>query len=116
MEKHHLIEHLKKLKLPGMMNNFEMRLKEAQDNKLGYREFFSLLVQDEVTNREANRFQMRIKAACFKEEKVFEDYNFKFNEEALPSTLIRDLATCHFVEQSRNLILAGPPGIGNYVK
>ena len=31
---------------------------------------------------------------------------------ALPPATVRDLATCHFVEQRHNLVIGGPPGIG----
>lgn len=112
MEKHQMSEHLKKLKLPGMMNNLDLRLREARENNLGHLEFFSLLVSDEVSSRETNCFQKRIRAASFEEEMVFEGFDFRFNEEAMPSALVRDLATCHFAEQNRNLVIAGPPGIG----
>jgi len=110
--KHQVEQNLKRLKMPGMMYNLELRLQEARDNKLGYLEFLSLLIQDEVINRESNNLQKRLKAAGFGMEKTFEGFDFRFNEEAFPSSLIRDLATCHFVEQRRNLALCGPSGIG----
>ena len=40
-----------------------------------------------------------------------QDY-FHFNEKALPPATLRDLGTCHFVEQRQNLVIGGPPGIG----
>lgn len=110
--KHQLEQNLKRLKMPGMMFNLELRLQEARENQLGYVEFLSLLIQDEIINREANNLQKRIKAVGFGMEKTFEGFDFRFNEEALPSSLIRDLGTCHFVEQRRNLVLCGPSGIG----
>ena len=39
---------LRRLKLPGMLFNLPMRIREAQESNLDYGEFFSLLVQDEV--------------------------------------------------------------------
>ena len=38
-----LNEQLKKLKLPGVINNLESRAKEAHEHNLGYVEFLSLL-------------------------------------------------------------------------
>ncbi len=110
--KHHLKDSLKRLKMPGIMYNLELRLQEAQENKLGYLEFLTLLIQDEMLSRENNKIQARIKAAEFGMEKTFEGFDFHFNEDALSSTLIRDLATCHFIEQKRNLVICGPSGIG----
>lgn len=110
--KQHLEQNMKRLKMPGMMYNLELRLQEARENQLGHLEFLSLLFQDELLNREGNNFQKRIKAAGFGVIKTFEGFDFNFNEEALSSSLIRDLATCHFWEQRRNLVLCGPSGIG----
>jgi len=110
--KQHLEQNMKRLKMPGMMYNLELRLQEARENQLGHLEFLSLLFQDELLNREGNNFQKRIKAAEFGVIKTFEGFDFNFNEEALSSSLIRDLATCHFWEQRRNLVLCGPSGIG----
>ena len=110
--KHHLEQNLKQLKMPAIMHNLQLRLQEAQENRLGYLEFLSLLIGDELINREANNFHKRVKAAGFGLIKTFEGFDFHFNEEALPSALIRDLATCHFVEQNRNLVICGPSGIG----
>ncbi|MBW1784747.1 MAG: IS21-like element helper ATPase IstB [Deltaproteobacteria bacterium] len=109
---HHLNESLKRLKLPGMMNNLELRLKQAHENNLGHLEFFSFLVQDEIVNREGNNLEKRIRSAGFGIEKTFEGFDYRFNEASLPSSLIRDLATCRFAEQKQNLVIAGPPGIG----
>ena len=109
---HQLNDKLKKLRIPGMMNNLELRAKEARDNNLGFVEFFSLLVQDEILNREANNFEKRIKTAGFGIQKTFEDFDYNFNSEIFPAKTIRDLATCRFIENKQNLVIAGPPGIG----
>ena len=108
----HLEQNLKRLKMPGMVYNLELRLQEARDNQLGCLEFLSLLIQDEIVNREGNNLQKRVRAAGFGIIKTFEGFDYRFNDEALPSSLIRDLASCHFVEQKRNLVVAGPSGIG----
>lgn len=110
--RHHLQQNLKRLRMPGMLFNLETRLQEASENTLGYLEFFSLLVQDEICSREANNLNKRLRAAGFGQQKTFEGFDLRFNEDILPASLLRDLATCHFVEQRRNLVLGGPPGIG----
>jgi DNA replication protein DnaC len=109
---HHLERNLKRLRMPGMLYNLQTRVQEAQENNLGYLEFLRLLLQDELSNREANNLSRRLKAAGFAQQKSFEGFDTRFNEEILPASVIRDLATCHFVEQRRNVVLGGPPGIG----
>ena len=113
---YHLSMNLKRLRLPGIMDNLDVRLQEARDNDLGYLEFLSLLIQDEIINREANLLSKKLKTGGFSPRLTLESFDFRFNSEALPPQTVRDLATCHFVEQKRNLVVCGPPGIGNYVK
>lgn len=110
-ERHHLEACLKRLKLSGMSINLDMRLKEAGENDLSYLDFFNLMIQDEISQRDHNNFKRRIKTAGFGEEKTFEGFDFKFNK-IIPAKKIRELANCHFVDMRENIVIAGPPGIG----
>lgn len=107
-----LVSDLKRLKLPGMADNLDRRAREAEEAKLGYLEFAALLVQDEVASRDSNSFQKRLKTAGFASRMTFESFDFEFNGAVLPAPALRDLASCRFIDQRRNLVLAGPPGIG----
>lgn len=108
----HVSKNLKRLKLPAFSENLELREREARERNLGYMEFLSLLIQDEIASREANILQKRIQAGSLNPRYTFESFDFRFNNEVLPSTTIRDLATCHFIEKGQSLILCGPPGMG----
>jgi DNA replication protein DnaC len=103
---------LKRLKMPGLWHALEIRLAEAREGKLGHLEFLALLIQDELSSREDSMFTKRLKAAGFGVEKTFADFDYRFNDKALPPATLRDLANCHFVEQRQNLVIGGPPGIG----
>jgi len=103
---------LKRLRLPAMADNLELRAREAEEGKLGYLEFTSLLVQDELASRESNSFQKRLKVAGVASRMTFEFFDYDFNAAVLSPQVVRDLSTCRFIEQHRNLVLAGPPGIG----
>jgi DNA replication protein DnaC len=109
---HELKADLKRLKLPGMADNLELRVKEAQAAKLSYFEFATLLVQDEVASRDANSFQKRLQTAGFSSRSTFEAFDFDFNAAVFPAPTLRDLASCRFIAERRNLVVAGPPGIG----
>jgi DNA replication protein DnaC len=109
---HHVHAHLKRLKLPAVMENLETREREAREANLGYVEFLSLLIQDEIASRETNILQKRIAGGSLNPRLTFETFDFRFNNEALASQTIRDLATCHFIERNQSLIFCGPPGIG----
>jgi DNA replication protein DnaC len=98
--------------MPGMLETLEMRIKEATEGDYGYLEFFQLLVQDEIANREANNLAKRLKAGNLSNRCTFESFDFRFNARVLPAQTLRDLATCHFLDRNANIILCGPPGIG----
>jgi len=112
MKNQDLAADLKRLKLPGMADNLDRRSREAEEAKLGYLEFAALLVQDEVASRDSNSFQKRLKTAGFASRMTFESFDFEFNSAVLPAPMLRDLSSCRFVDQRRNLVIAGPPGIG----
>jgi DNA replication protein DnaC len=108
----HLQQELRRLKMPGLVEALDLRLAEARQHSLGHLEFLSLLIQDELTSREDHMLGKRLKAAGFGAQKTFEDFDFRFNETALPPATLRDLATCHFISQKQNVVIGGPPGIG----
>ena len=62
--RHQLTDQLKRLKMPGLSHALDMRLAESRINNLGHLEFLSLLIQDELVNREDNMLSKRLKAAC----------------------------------------------------
>ena len=66
-----------------MWHALETRLAEARQTELGHLEFLSLLIQDELTNRENNMLATRIRNAGFGLEKTFTEFDFRFNESAL---------------------------------
>jgi len=112
MKNQDLAADLKRLKLPGMADSLDRRVREAEEAKLGYLEFAALLVQDEIASRDSNSFQKRLKLAGFASRMTFESFDFEFNSAVMPGPTLRDLSSCRFVDQRRNLVLAGPPGIG----
>ena len=85
---------LKRLRLPTMADNLDLRLREAEEAKLGYLEFAALLVQDELASRESNSFQKRLKAASVASKMTFESFDYDFNSVVLPPQVVRDLEIC----------------------
>lgn len=109
---HQLKMNLRSLRLPGILDNLENRMREAQENKLGYLEFLSLLIQDERSQRDHNQINKLLRLSRMGLEKTFEGFDFNFNEKAFPRKNLNDLRTCDFINLGRNVVLAGPPGIG----
>jgi DNA replication protein DnaC len=108
---HHLKEQLRTLRLSGLLETLDLRLKQAKKDSLSYLEFFQLLVQDEIERREAKKLELRLSRASFEEEKTLEIFDFSFNQK-LNAKLIRDLCTGIFIQKREHVLLYGPAGVG----
>lgn len=102
---------LKHLRLSGLAQSLDVRLHEAQSNSLGHAEFLELLLQDELLVRADRQLGRRVKAACFRELKTLDSFDWSFNSN-LPKKRILDLATGRFLTERRDVLLLGPPGVG----
>ena len=102
---------LKKLNLPGIANALPERNQEALANQLSYLEFLQLLLNDEVLLRDQRRYERRLQKANFKGQKTIENFDFNFNPN-INQTIIRDLATCHFITEQFPVLIMGPCGTG----
>ena len=106
-----LVPLLKKLRLSGVLQSFELRLRESVDDSLAYEEFLYRLLKDEVERRDAKQLEQRVRRANFEHDKTLEDFDFHFNPE-IPKAKVLDLATCVFVQRKQNALLLGEAGVG----
>ncbi len=106
-----LMTSLRKLRLSGLAGTLDVRLQEAAGNRLNHAEFLELIVTDELLIRQDRLIARRIKQAMFRDVKSLEDFDFSFNP-SVPRKTLYDLATCRFVQQGRDVLLIGPPGVG----
>lgn len=106
-----LLPLLKKLRLSGMSDTLGLRLHEAQSSGLSHREFFELMLQDELNVRGDRQIARRTKRACFRDVRRLEDFDFSFNP-SIEKSRIFELATGQFVRECRDVLWLGPPGTG----
>lgn len=106
-----LLNDLKDFKLSGMVSSFNERLVYAQNNKLGYQEFLSLLCEDEKSSRKDNNYRRRKAAAKLPINKNLEDFDFNF-QPSIDARIINDLAICSYINAKENVILIGNSGTG----
>ena len=102
---------LKKLRLSGLLEGLEVRLQEAAGHGLSHLEFLELILQDELAVRSDRQLQRRVKAALFRELKPLDQFDWAFNP-SIKKKQVLDLATCRFVNERRDVLWLGPPGVG----
>ena len=102
---------LRELKLAGVVKSLETRNKYALENNISYMEFLEMLVEDEYANRLANSYRKRFSKSKLNPQKSIDEYDFKYQPE-LDKKLIMELASCRFLNQKKNIVLMGKPGVG----
>ncbi len=107
----HLKQHAQTLRLSGLLDSLDLRLREAESNRLPYAQFLELVLQDEINVRGQRQIARRNKAAGFRETRSLDDFDFSFNP-SIHRAEIYELAACHFIREHRDILLVGPPGVG----
>ncbi|MDO9526706.1 MAG: IS21-like element helper ATPase IstB [Gemmobacter sp.] len=122
-----LADHLKTLKLPTFLREYEklarprrrtppilkvarVRARGATEG-LDHVQFLARLVELELIDRERRMIERRIKAAKFPATKSLDSFDFK----AIPKLnklQVLELARCEWVERRENVIALGPSGTG----
>jgi DNA replication protein DnaC len=103
---------LRKLRLSGMADVMESRLRQAQTEKMAPLDLVSALVSDELLRRQDRLFERRTKLAGFRDpERSLASFDFEFNKK-MNRALLYDLATARFVSQREDALFLGPPGTG----
>jgi len=107
------IDHaLRKLRLSGMADVLETRLRHAQTERLAPIDLISALVSDELLRRQDRLSGRRMKAARFRDpDRSLDSFDFDFNKK-MNRALVYELATARFVAQREDVLLLGPPGTG----
>jgi DNA replication protein DnaC len=103
---------LRQLRLSGMADTLEARLRQAQSEKAAPIDLVSTLVSDELLRRQDRLLARRVKNAGFRVAgKTLDSFDFDFNKK-MNRTLVFDLAAGRFVTQHEDALFLGPPGTG----
>jgi len=106
-----LKQHAQTLHLSGLLETLQLRLQEAEANRLPYAQFLELLFQDEINVRHQRLINRRQKLADFRDIRSLDNFDFSFNP-GINRAQIYELAAGHFVAQRHDVLLVGPPGVG----
>jgi len=106
-----LSDHLKRLKLGSFSSHLEVCLRQARQDSQDYAEFLLNLTEIEVQTRMENAKKRRLREAKFPLLKPLETFSFE-SAPQLDVRLIKELSTCQYIKQGRNVILMGRSGTG----
>jgi DNA replication protein DnaC len=100
---------LRQLRLGGMADVLETRLRQAQAETMAPIDLISCLVSDELTRRSDRLLERRRKQAGFRDpDKTLDNFDFTFNPKSNRS-LVFDLATAAFIHKREDALFPGPP-------
>lgn len=100
-----------RLKLSGILETLEQRIGQAVEEKWEYSRFLLNLLSDEVIRRDTKQLSRRVGRSNLNPEKTLVSFDFSFNKNIHKPT-IKELATCSYLEEKRNLFFVGPSGVG----
>lgn len=102
---------LVRLKLSGVLESLEDRLKQAQKEKWGYSHFLKALFTDEIERRDYKTLCRRMVKSELHGEKTFETFDFNFNPKIHKESIL-ELAGCSFIKRNECVFFLGPSGVG----
>jgi len=106
-----LREHLAYLRLTTAAEQLSAELDRALRDKLSPTQVLERLLELEVEETRARRQRGRLRYARYPVHKTLADFDFDF-QPSLDRRPVAELSTLRFVEERRNVILLGPPGVG----
>lgn len=111
MLRHPTLDKLQTLKLTGMVKALSEQLDLPASTALSFEERLGLLVDRELTEREARRLTTRLRQAKLRQAACCEDLDYR-HPRGLDKSLMTSLATCQWVREHRNVLITGPTGVG----
>ncbi|CAB3389555.1 IS21-like element helper ATPase IstB [Kyrpidia spormannii] len=106
-----LAHYLKQLRLPTVAKQYASLAREAAEHNLSYEAYLVTLFEQEVTAREENQRQLRLRHAAFPVQKTLDTFEFHLVP-SLSKQKVLTLAQGEFVERHANVLLIGSSGTG----
>ncbi len=103
--------YLRSLSLHTVRNNYRTEADNAVKANLAYPDYLLRLVEQEVLSKIDRSINRKIQIAGFPQLKRIEEFDFSYQPQ-LDEKLIRELASLHFLNEKKNVIFLGPPGVG----
>ncbi len=109
--KNTLITHLDALKLRTLKDRLDHNLKQAAANQLTHLDFLQQIIEEEHLAHSERAVNRRIAHARFPVRKTIDTFDWTWPKE-INRQQIQHLLALDFLQESANIILVGPTGIG----
>ena len=106
-----LEHHLKELKLPSFLREYEKMAAQCAAGNVDHPEYLLRLTELELIDRHQRIVQRRIRAARFPAVKSLDSFDFPAIS-SVNKALVMELARCEYVERRENVIAVGNSGAG----
>lgn len=106
-----LQKQLRTLRLVETANQLPVFVQQAEQAQMSYRSFLKSLLDYEQARREEKQIERRLKWATFPFHKTLQEFDLS-EQQSLSKKQLQQLKELTWLEQSFNLILLGPPGVG----
>jgi len=105
------LQALDKLGLTVASERLDSIARKAAAERWSFTHFLGYLLEGELTERHRKRVQLNMQFAKFPAEKRIRDFDFSA-QPSVDKRLIEELQTGRYLDEGRNIIFLGPPGVG----
>ena len=106
-----LEHHLKQLKLPSFLREFEKMAALCRQERADYQTYLLRLAEVELADRERRAAERRVKAARFRVLKTLDTFDFAA-QPSINEALVRELMRGEYIDRRENVLLIGNSGTG----
>lgn len=104
-------QYCKSLRTPRIAREYPRFVREATEGGWTYEEFLQRLLEEEFLARQDSVARRRLREAKFPDVRTLDDIDWE-QLKGVPKTTIQQLASCQFLNDHEDIILAGPIGTG----
>jgi len=104
-------QYLKTLSLLRIRDSYRQEAENAAKTNLGYQDYLQRLLEIEVLNKIERSINRKMQIAGFPKVKRLEEFDFSYQPQ-INEKLIRELASLSFLEEAKNVLFVGAPGVG----
>lgn len=104
-------QHLKVLSLHRIHETYKQEAENAAKAKIGYQDYLQRLLEIEVLSKVERSINRKMQIAGFPQIKRLEEFDFTYQPK-INEKLIREIASLNFLDEAKNILFVGAPGVG----